>query len=132
MTGGERVYLSDKVYISQADVRNVQLAKAAIRAGLETLLLRAGLENGPSPELLIAGGFGSRLRPESAARIGMIPDELLQNCTAVGNAAGAGAAAILLSRGCIDKCREIISAAETVELASDPTFSELFIEQMIF
>jgi len=129
----ERVFLGGTdVYITQGDVRNVQLAKAAVRAGIETLLLRAGLTGGPIPELLIAGGFGSRLRPGSAARIGLIPASMLPRCAAIGNAAGSGAAAILLSRAALKRCREIVRAAETVELASSPTFSEFFIEQMLF
>lgn len=128
----EREYLSNSVYISQKDIRNIQLAKSAVRAGIETLLLRAGIAENTLPELYIAGGFGSLLSPESAAGIGMIPSGMLSSCTALGNAAGLGACDILLSEDALQKCGEIIRISRTLELASDAKFSESFIENMLF
>lgn len=132
-TNGAPVYLSDSsVYISQSDVRNIQLAKAAIRGGIETLLFRADLTGKTAPALLIAGGFGSKLNPESAARIGMIPENMLKRSLAIGNAAGLGAVNILLDKNNIEECRCIAEKASLLELSTDPKFSENFMEQIAF
>ena len=76
---------------TQKDIREVQLAKAAVRAGIDILLREAGMETADVARLYLAGGFGSAMRPESAARIGLIPEELSDRVTVLGNAAGSGA-----------------------------------------
>ena len=118
--------------ITQGDIRQVQLAKSAVRAGIETLLARAGLTPDALAELAIAGGFGSYLSLDSAAAIGLIPPELKPRCRVLGNAALAGAAMLLRSRPLVDESAALAGAAVTAELATDPVFMEQYVEQMMF
>ena len=118
------------VFLTQADIRAFQLAKAAIRAGMETLLHYIKLT--ASPRLLMAGGFGTKLSPESAAITGLIIPGMEKNCLSVGNAAGLGACAMLLSVGCIENGAHIAKMAGTLELTTDQFFSDSYIENMLF
>ncbi|WP_345305393.1 ASKHA domain-containing protein [Candidatus Villigracilis saccharophilus] len=110
--------------MTQQDVRQIQLAKAALFTAARTLLKRSGLE---SPDkIILAGGFGSYIDKEKAMLIGLIPDCVLDNVYAVGNAAGDGARIALLN---IEKRREIESVARKVErfeLPTDPEFQNQF------
>lgn len=121
-----------EVFITQTDVRAVQLAKSAIRAGIETLLAEAGLAPEDVPELLLAGGFGSRLNPESAERIGLLPPGFAKKTRAMGNAAGMGASLLLLSRPCLEACEAIAARAETLELSASAAFMARYVEHMGF
>ena len=89
------------VRLTQKDIRAVQLAKSAICAGMRTLIAEAGLQAEAIAELVVAGGFGSRIDPVSAERIGLFPAGFAAKARAVGNAAGAGAAMVLLSSACL-------------------------------
>ncbi len=127
---GRLVYLDEgrRVYLSQADIRAAQLAKAAIAAGIDVLAAR-----GPAPDrVFLAGGFGSLVDPRSAARIGLIPPELAERAVAVGNASLAGATAAVLSRGALEECSELRGTAEYVELSGSPEFNSAYVERMIF
>lgn len=124
--------LAPGVAITQGDIRQVQLAKSAVRAGIETLLARASLTPDALAELAIAGGFGSYLSLDSAAAIGLIPPELKPRCRVLGNAALAGAAMLLRSRPLVDESAALADAAVTAELATDPIFMEQYVEQMMF
>ena len=124
--------LAPGVAITQGDIRQVQLAKSAVRAGIETLLARASLTPDALAELAIAGGFGSYLSLDSAAAIGLIPPELKPRCRVLGNAALAGAAMLLRSRPLVDESAALADAAVTAELATDPIFMEQYVEHMMF
>ena len=110
--------------MTQQDVRQIQLAKAALFTAARTLLKRSGLE---SPDkIILAGGFGSYIDKEKAMLIGLIPDCVLDNVYAVGNAAGDGARIALLN---VEKRREIESVTRKVErfeLPTDPEFQNQF------
>jgi uncharacterized 2Fe-2S/4Fe-4S cluster protein (DUF4445 family) len=110
--------------ITQQDVRQIQLAKAALFTAARTLLKRSGLE---SPDkIILAGGFGSYIDKEKAMLIGLIPDCELENVYAVGNAAGDGARIALLN---VEKRKEIESVTRRVErfeLPTDPEFQNQF------
>jgi uncharacterized 2Fe-2S/4Fe-4S cluster protein (DUF4445 family) len=120
------------ITLTQADVRAVQLAKAAIAAGVDALLHAAGLAAGDVSALDIAGGFGSRLSPRSAARIGLIPGALAEKARVLGNAAGAGAGLLLKSRALLHQSEKLPARAKVLPLASDPYFMEQFVERMGF
>jgi uncharacterized 2Fe-2S/4Fe-4S cluster protein (DUF4445 family) len=112
--------------ISQSDVRAIQLAKGAIRAGIETLLSQHGLGSGALDEVVIAGAFGSALRVESALAIGLLPPLPAGRIRQVGNAAGAGAGLMLLS---VDERREAELLSKQIrymELAGNRRFNRLF------
>jgi len=110
--------------MTQQDVRQIQLAKAALFTAARTLLKRSGLQ---SPDkIILAGGFGSYIDKEKAMLIGLIPDCDLENVYAVGNAAGDGARIALLN---VDKRNEIDSVTRRVErfeLPTDPEFQNQF------
>ena len=120
------------VCLTQDDVRAVQLAKGAIRAGIETLLSAAQITEGEVDRLLLAGGFGSRLSAPSAAAIGLIPPALSARTEAIGNAAGAGACRLLLDPNAAEDARAIGRQLRVLTLSDQPTFESDFIRFMRF
>lgn len=131
-TEAERLELRDGVALLPRDVRAVQLAKAAIAAGIETLMEAAGVRPQEVETLYIAGGFGSHLNVESAARIGLIPAELAPRVKVIGNAALAGAARLLLDRESWGRVRAIARSARHINLGGNPSFNEHYMDQMFF
>lgn len=121
-----------KVYITPEDVRQVQLAKGAIRAGLETLMHEGGCSYEDVEQLYIAGGFGSYLNKDSGAVVGLIPPALRKKVKVLGNGAGKGACQLLQSEWAMRKTREIAENAVALSLADMSFFSEKYIEYMMF
>ena len=120
----EETSINRDIPITQQDVRQIQLAKAALFTAARTLLKRSGLQN--PDKVILAGGFGSYIDKEKAMLIGLIPDCELENVYAVGNAAGDGARIALLN---IEKRNEIDSVTRNVErfeLPTDPEFQNQF------
>jgi uncharacterized 2Fe-2S/4Fe-4S cluster protein (DUF4445 family) len=124
ITWAEETSIGRDIPITQQDVRQIQLAKAALFVAARTLLKRSNLQ---SPDkIILAGGFGSYIDKEKAMLIGLIPDCALENVYAVGNAAGDGARIALLN---IEKRNEIDSVTRKVErfeLPTDPEFQNQF------
>ena len=114
------------------DVRAVQLAKAAIAAGIETLLTEAGIAACEVDTLYIAGGFGSHLNIDSAVKIGLIPESLKDKVIVLGNAALWGAASMLLDVTQQEKASAIVRASRHINLGGNSVFGDLFIENMMF
>ena len=124
--------LAEGIMLTRADVRAVQLAKAAIAAGILTLMETAGVSPDEVTAVYIAGGFGSHLNVDSAARIGLIPPALAKRVKVLGNAALTGAARLLLDRREHDRAREIARRARHVALGGNPRFNERYMDQMFF
>lgn len=124
--------LTERVFISQSDVRKLQLGKGAIAAGTKVLLDTYGIGAGQVKRLLLAGGFGSFIRVSSAARIGLIPAELSAAASAVGNAAAAGAAAALVSGAARERLRRIQGNMDYYELSGLGAFNDAYMEAMMF
>lgn len=120
------------VLLTQEDIRQVQLAKSAICAGMKTLLAHAGLTAERVDRLLIAGGFGRHIRLENAGAIGLIPPELCEKARAIGNAAVTGAGMLLQNRAFPEETAAFARRAVTVELATNPRFMEYYVEGMLF
>ncbi len=120
------------VFFTQGDIREVQLAKAAIAAGILSLLNKAGRDISEIDHLFIAGGFGSYISIQSAADIGLIPASLLEKTESVGNTAGLGAISSALSAEDFQKTREIAKMTEYLELSSDSFFNMKYMEEMVF
>ncbi|MHC4248761.1 MAG: ASKHA domain-containing protein, partial [Planctomycetota bacterium] len=121
------------VALTQGDVRELQLAKGAISAGASVLLERAGVDAAALSQVLLAGAFGSKIDPESAVAVGLLPPGTRASCVrAVGNAAAAGAGAALLSRVARDESERVAERLEPVELSADPEFQMRFAESMMF
>ena len=114
------------------DIRAVQLAKAAVAAGIRALLHASGTDFSEIGTLYLAGGFGSHLPIISSVRIGLLPAELADKVTVLGNAALAGTEELLLDSSLLTRAREIASHSRSVPLGGDPYFNEEYIEQMFF
>ncbi len=125
-------YPHSEIYLTQADIRAVQLAKAAVCAGMLTLCSNSDISISDVKALQIAGGFGSFICAASAESIGLIPLRLAQKATAIGNGAAAGAVMMLLSDVTKEKGAKLVSSAKTVDLTSSTIFSDNFIDCMGF
>lgn len=120
------------VTLTQKDVREVQLAKAAIRAGIELMCKKRGITPEDIDQVLLAGAFGSYMDPASACAIGMIPPCLEKKIRSIGNAAGVGAKACALSRGAYDYSTRLAQKAEFLELASMAEFNDCYVDCLMF
>ena len=121
-----------KIFLRQKDIRETQLAKAAIRAGIKLLQNRIGLEDDDIEHILLAGAFGNYIRKESALRIGLLPDVPLERIAFVGNAASSGARMALVSQHYRDKARELAGRIEYIEIAHEPEFQDVFADSILF
>jgi uncharacterized 2Fe-2S/4Fe-4S cluster protein (DUF4445 family) len=118
------------IAITQADIRQLQLAKGAIRCGIEALLANAGLGAGDLDEVVIAGAFGTYVDVESAIVIGMLPQVPVECVRQVGNAAGAGARLALISAAQRRQAQELAGRVRYLELARTPGFTHNFARAM--
>jgi uncharacterized 2Fe-2S/4Fe-4S cluster protein (DUF4445 family) len=118
------------VTITQKDVRQVQLAKGAIRTGIQVLLESKGLAEGDIDEVIIAGAFGTYIDVGSAITIGMLPSLPLDRFRQVGNAAGRGAMLALVSRAQRQEAHTMARKVGYIELASSPDFMNIFTQAM--
>ena len=128
----DEVTLKDSVVLTQADIRAVQLAKAAIAAGIECLLRTAGVKHEQVQKVYLAGGFGSHLNLNNAARIGLLPESLIARTEVIGNAALDGTVMTLLRGESLHELRRIASCASHVDLGGNPVFNEQYVEMMFF
>lgn len=128
----DELELREGVFITAQDVRMAQLAKGSVRAGIETLLQTAGVEKQMVKRFLIAGGFGNYLDLQNAARIGLVPPELLPCAQAIGNAAQSGAALLLRERDTIVRAERLAQSARTVALDANPVFTDNYMRCMMF
>lgn len=124
--------LCDNVVLTQKDVREVQLAKAAIRAGITLMAEYLAVPVEEIRQVLLAGAFGNYLDPASACRIGMIPPVLLPRVCPIGNAAGAGAKLCALSQKEFDYACRLAEKAEFLELAGYPGFQDHYVDCLTF
>jgi len=119
---------SRRISFNQKDVRQVQLAKAAIKAGITILLQEADVTVSDLDSVMLAGAFGNYIRPESALQIGLLPPVERNRIIQVGNAAGEGAKILLLSSEAREIANDFVSKTKYVELASHDDFQSIFIE----
>ena len=122
----------EPIILSQQDIREVQLAKASIAAGIETLILEAGKTVEDIDVVYLAGGFGSFIDKNNAVAIGLIPTVLIDKVQVIGNAAGTGAVLSLVSEKCLAECDRIVSNARYVELSSSLAFQTAYVDNMFF
>ncbi len=118
----------EPILVTQNDVRNIQLAKAALYAGAKLLMERQGVDN--VDQIALAGAFGSYIDPKYALLLGLIPDCDLEAIRAVGNAAGDGARIALLNRNKRLEAQKISRQARYIETAVDPDFQHQFVEAL--
>ncbi len=131
--GGNRFLLTDKeypVYITDKDIRQLQLAKGAIRAAIEILLKKAGIAGEDISCLYLAGAFGNYMQPESAVLSGLLPETERKKIISIGNGAGVGAAMALLSAEVTEKMERAAEQICHVELAGREEFQNDFLTYM--
>ena len=121
-----------KIILTQSDIREIQLAKAAIFSAIKILMQLLEISEDDISEILIAGAFGNYIRPEHALRIGLIPDFPMNIIKPVGNAAGEGAIRALLSTEERKRTESISKKIEHIELSIQKTFQDEFTDALLF
>jgi uncharacterized 2Fe-2S/4Fe-4S cluster protein (DUF4445 family) len=124
--------LGGPVYLTQKDIRQVQLAKAAIRVGIELMLKANNLGPENVDRVLIAGSFGYHLRAPSLINLGLLPREFAGRVEFVGNTSKTGAQAFLLNRQTRENLRAITQKVRVLELANDAAFEKAFVQALAF
>lgn len=125
-------HIKEGIYINQQDIRQVQYAKAAIYAGIETLARYVKVGYKDIETVYIAGGMGNYLDIKNAAYIGLFPKELTDKVVFCGNAAGSGAISMLLSDKIRKTAKKLAAQTEYIELSSSSLFQEEYIKQLSF
>jgi len=121
-----------EVFLTQKDVREVQLAKGAIAAGILLLEKHLGITHENIRKVYIAGAFGNYMDPKSACDIGLLPYSLRDRVVPVGNAAGEGAKIALQNAGELNKTVQLMNQVDFLELAALPEFQDCFIDELEF
>lgn len=124
--------LAEKVKFTQNDIRELQMAKAAIRAGVDILVKKAGITFDEVDDCCLAGGFGAKIDIKKAAGIGLIPKELEMKTIPAGNTVLAGTKEVLLGRISKEELEKIQTMAEVINLAEENDFEELYLSYMDF
>ncbi len=129
LTVEKQIFLEKEVFINQQDIREIQLAKAAVAAGLEILFKQLGISYDQIDELYIAGGFGNFINVSNAQKIGLLnlPED---KTIKIGNTALIGAKIFLFTD--YNKIDQVLKLTKHISLESDPEFQDLFIENMLF
>jgi uncharacterized 2Fe-2S/4Fe-4S cluster protein (DUF4445 family) len=127
-----RYYLTPEVYLSQKDVRQVQLCKGAVAAAVELLLKKMNLEAKELDEVVVAGSFGYHLKPESLKGVGLIPLDYQGPVTFVGNSSLAGAARALLDSTTFEQLERVARKTQVIELSFDSDFQDAFVRHLNF
>ena len=132
---GQEVFRPDAqlpVGLDQRDIRQLQLAKGAIAAGITLLCQRAAIAIEDITRVHLAGGFGTLMRADSALDIGLLPPILRGKVRAVGNTSLKGALLVISRTEALDQCTRIAGSIQPVDLATDPSFQTIFAECMLF
>ncbi len=132
VASAEESYNGKPVYLTQKDVRELQLAKGAIAAGIKTLMDEMGIGIEDIHQVYLAGALGNYVNPRSAMRIGLIPMVDRGRVSSLGNAASTGASMVLLSKEYWRLANELADSIEHVELSSRLDFNEYFIDEIDF
>ncbi len=128
LSAARRAQGEPRITVTQNDIRAIQLAKAALYAGVKLLMEKQGVETVDT--IRFAGAFGSFIDPKYAMVLGLIPDCDLAEVKAVGNAAGTGALMALLNRDHRREIEQTVARIEKIETALEPNFQQLFINAM--
>ena len=122
----------NNVYITQKDIREIQLAKAAISAGISIMMQEIGIEKVELEKVSVAGAFGNYIRNESAVSMGLLPDIGLENIHAIGNSAGVGVSMVLLSSEARKFAVDVSNTVEHIDLAEKKNFQDEYLKGMRF
>ncbi len=122
----------ESIVVTRTDINEIQLAKGAIRAGIEVLLKHARLDASQVQQWIIAGAFGTHLDLGAALRIGLFPNQPLERFHQVGNAAGVGARQMLLSTDQRRLATSILDKVHYIELTTEADFQNVYVESLFF
>jgi len=126
----DAIHIAPGISFTQRDIREIQLAKSAVRSGIEILLDLAGISYTDLSTAFIAGGFGHKIDLKNAVTLGLIPAELTEKVVILGNSALGGCTKILLSSTAESDILKLVNIATEVNLATHPQFNEVFMEYM--
>jgi uncharacterized 2Fe-2S/4Fe-4S cluster protein (DUF4445 family) len=129
---GSALKITQMVHFNSHDVREVQLAKAAIAAGIQVLLHEAQITSECIERVMVAGGFGAYINLPSAQRIGLLPNIPLHQVTSEGNCAGKGALLAAMDESDLTAIEQLRDNAYYIELSTSSLFQQLFIDLMLF
>ena len=132
LTADHRYALTERVQLTQEDIRQVQLAKGAIAAGIELMACHLGIRTEDIDRCILAGTFGTYLDPNNACRIGLLPEELRGKIRSQGNLALEGAKMLVMDAQQRVLAQELTERVEFLELATQPGFQRCFAEHMFF
>ena len=118
------------IAVNRKDINEIQLAKAAIRAGQEILLIKAGIQADAIDEVIIAGAFGTYIDVPNAIKVGMFPDIPIDRFQQIGNAAGMGAVQALVSANHRQLIKDVIKDIDYIELTTYEEFQKEFVKAM--
>lgn len=127
-----KITLTSSVFLTQKDIREFQMAKSAVRAGIETLLQCAEASYDDVRCVFLAGGMGTHISAKSACAVGMLPRQWENKTCAVGNVAGSGAVSVLLDGTLRDTAEQIRQAAQIIALADSSVFEQAYLKYMDF
>jgi len=130
--GTNAFFLTKDVCMTSADIRKLQLAKSAIASGIQVLLKHSEVSEAEVKSFILAGGFGSFMDQNSAAKIGLFPKSFLPVSKTMGNTAGEGAAIALCSASARAALADMRERCEYIELSTSAEFNEQFIENILF
>lgn len=124
--------IADDVFFTQGDIRQLQLAKGAIRTGIDMLMSEANVTPDDLEDITLAGAFGYHLRPDSLVAIGLIPQQLARKVRFAGNTSKTGCALMLLNASLREYLEKQVQSVEHLPLAEKMSFQELFIKNLNF
>lgn len=122
----------NRIVMTQKDIREIQVAKAAVSAGIRTLITRYGVSYDEIESVYIAGGFGYKIDIDKTIHIGLLPEEFKGKTKAVGNSSLTGAVKYLTLPEAVTRVDKLLSISEELNLSNDQVFQELYIESMLF
>ncbi len=132
LTEGHTYHLTNNVYLTQDDIRQVQMAKGAIAAGIHLMAEHFEITMGDIDRVILAGAFGSFMNPENACRIGLLPEALSGKITTAGNIAGAGSKLLAMDKSQLSIAQGMAEQIVFLELSSLPAFQKTFAKCMTF
>ena len=128
----DRINVTDNIYLSQKDIRQIQLAKSALRSGIDILLQKAGLTIYDIEKIYVSGSFGFYINPEHAMSIGLLPRIPLNKIEVIGNSSASGTIICSIDNEKLDAAIRLTHEVEVIDLSSNQDFNEMFMNNMFF
>jgi uncharacterized 2Fe-2S/4Fe-4S cluster protein (DUF4445 family) len=128
----KKIQITDKIYLHQKDIREIQLAIGAVKTGIQMMMEKFNLKKKDLDGIFIAGAFGNYLNISNSMKVGLLPHVETEKIHFIGNGSLAGAKALLLSSPARDKIETLVKHIRFISLAMDPSFQKKFIASLRF